>query len=546
MTPPIPYDLFISYVEGDRAWVAGYLLDALERAGVRYHSEDAFVLGAPRLLEFERAIQSSQRTLLILSPAYLNSQFSQFVDLLGQTYGLETATWPVIPLILQPIKLSPRLAMLQALDGADPNHWPELIERLCREIQRPLPAILPVPICPYPGMVPFREADSDRFFGREQEIQEMIERLRAHPVLAAVGPSGSGKSSLVLAGLLPALRKSGLFGPGEWIVRAMRPGNHPLATLAQTIDDIPKAREVGLTDGGMAAPTLDLASLDHARLLLLVDQFEEIFTLSGEEALPFQRALLRLGKAAGCYVILTVRADFYPDLMAAPIWRSIQAHRFEVAPLDDEGLRAAIMRPAQDAGVFIEPALVERLVTDGASEPGMLPLIQETLVLLWERLERRFLPLRAYDTLIPARGATGAGGRTGLQMAMARRADAALAELSPEQQAIARRIFLRLIQFGEGRADTRRQQSVTALRSAAGEAPLLFESTLHHLTDARLLTMSGEITDYARQRTKTEAALSDQNSSSAAAQYSSSVVDIAHEALIAGSEPYHKTCPNQP
>src|SRR5262245_53177858 len=105
MHPPMLYDLFISYAEGDRAWVVGYLLDALERAGVRYHSEDAFTLGVPRLLEFERAVQSSQRTLLILSPAYLTGQFSQFIDLLGQTYGLEMATWPVIPLILQPVKL---------------------------------------------------------------------------------------------------------------------------------------------------------------------------------------------------------------------------------------------------------------------------------------------------------------------------------------------------------------------------------------------------------------------------------------------------------
>ncbi|HUV90710.1 MAG TPA: toll/interleukin-1 receptor domain-containing protein, partial [Anaerolineae bacterium] len=103
------YDLFISYAEAERAWVEGYLLDALTQAGVRCHTEAAFALGVPRLLEFERAVQESRRTLLVLSPAYLAEGFMQFTDLLAQSYGLESATWPVIPLILRPVELPPRL-----------------------------------------------------------------------------------------------------------------------------------------------------------------------------------------------------------------------------------------------------------------------------------------------------------------------------------------------------------------------------------------------------------------------------------------------------
>jgi WD40 repeat protein len=168
-------------------------------------------------------------------------------------------------------------------------------------------------------------------------------------------------------------------------------------------------------------------------------------------------------------------------------------------------LRQAIIRPAEDKdiGVCVETALVERLVADAAGEPGSLPLLQETLVLLWERLERRFLPLRAYAAL-------GDTGRTGLQVALARRADAALSSLTTDQQALARRIFLRLIQFGEGRVDTRRQQIVTALR-AAGDNPNLFEQTLRHLAKARLLTLGGA------ERPETDRK-----------------VDLAHEALITG------------
>jgi len=542
------YDLFISYTEADRAWVEGYLLDGLEQAGTRVHSEAAFALGVPRLLEFERAIRQSRRTLLVLSPAYLADSFGQFTDLMAGAYGLETSTWPVIPLILQPIALPARLATLQSLDGTDPASWSTVITRLCAEVERPVAEAAPAPECPYPGMAPFREADSARFFGREREVRELVERLRLHPFITVIGPSGSGKSSLVSAGLLPALRQSRLFGAGEWLTRSIRPGEQPMAALAGTlalrrrseatmhaapggdllatllmssssaapiiIDSRTKTDPVPdvANDPAAAVQTLLNTAPGAGRLLLVVDQFEETFTVARTDAALFQQTLLRLASLPECYVILTVRADFYPDLMVSPLWPSVQSHRMEVVPLNEDGLRQAIVRPAENAGVFVEAALVERLVADAAGEPGALPLIQETLVLLWERLERRFLPLRAYNALVLPRSAydgLDATDRTGLQVALARRADAALAALAPDQQAIARRIVLRLIAFGEGRLDTRRQQPVAELR-VAGDDPLLFERTLRHLADSRLLTLGGHERGADRQ------------------------VDIAHEALIGG------------
>jgi hypothetical protein len=335
-------------------------------------------------------------------------------------------------------------------------------------------------------MVPFDEADSARFFGREQEVQELIERLRLHPFVAVIGASGSGKSSLVRAGLIPALRKSHALGGGDWVVRTMRPGTAPLETLTQIITDMPRARQLGAAGNGAEKPA-EPALPDGVRLLLLVDQFEETFTVAGAEAQVFQQTLQQLAAAPGCYVVLTVRADFYADLMLSPLWNEIQAHRVEVRPLGEDELRQAIVRPAELAGVAIEAALVERLLADAAGEPGVLPLIQETLVLLWERLERRFLPMRAYDALVLTRDAYGrqsAEERTGLQVAIARRADATLASLSATQQTIARRIFLRLIQFGEGRADTRRQQPLGALQSV-GDDPALFDQTIQQLATNR-------------------------------------------------------------
>lgn len=499
------YDLFISYADADSDWVEGYLIDCLKQAGVRYHSEAAFALGTVRLLEFERAIEQSDRMLLVLSPAYLADGFNQFIDLLAQYYGFDSATWPVIPLVLQPVKLPLRLNSLIKLNATNPTEWEEATRHLCADLKRPVPASSPKPPCPYPGMVSFREDNSDCFFGRDAEVKELVERLRLHPFISVIGPSGNGKSSLVFAGLIPALRRSRLFGSGDWLVRTMRPGETPLTELKTVLgNDLANPK---------LAVTQALASQPNAqRLLLVIDQFEEVFTLTREDAAPFQKALLHLIDTPNCYLILTVRADFYPELMESPLWRNIQSYRMELVPPDAVGLRQAIIRPAENADVFIEAALIERLVADAVGEPGVLPLLQETLVLLWEKVERRFLPLRAYETLVltsPAYNNFDASNRTGLQAAIANRADYALVALSEEEQQVARRIFLRLIQFGEGRADTRRQQSVEQLR-VSGDNADLFDWTLLYLAGRRLLTLSG------------------------GEENSSRKVDIAHEALISG------------
>lgn len=495
--PPSPtYHLFISYAQADRAWVEGYLLDALRAAGVSIHSEEAFRLGAPRLIEFENAIKNSKRTLLVLSPAYLAENFGGFVDVLAQSYGAETGTWPVIPLKLHPVALPPRLAQLVALGATDEEEQEAAVARLLRDLNREPPAPPKLPACPYPGMTPFTEAERDRFYGRDREIEELLKQLRLHPFITVIGPSGSGKSSLLFAGLIPALNETNLFGGSAWTVRSLRPGQTPHSTLQAVIGDLVDFRDLQLLNSGL-------------NLLLVVDQFEEIFTLALAEAGVFQNTLKQLVGNPNIFLALTVRADFYPDLMASPLWPQIQAHRLEVLPLDEQGLRHVISKPAEAVGVYVEAALVERLVADAAGEPGVLPLLQETLFLLWGKIERRFLPLRAYEALVLTRASYGAPPRSGLQVAIADRADAALAALLPDRQTIARRIFLRLIQFGEGRADTRRQLLTSALKVADEDEPA-FSATLDHLTERRLLTLSAREGETERR------------------------VDIAHEALIDG------------
>lgn len=471
------YDLFISFAPADHAWVEGYLIHALQSAGLRLITEADFKLGVPRIAQFEQAVIASHRTLLVLSPAYLGDDVAQFVDILAQTYGLHQNTWQIIPLILRPVpNLPPRLAMLHGLDATHPADHDKVVARLAKEMGGGPPASLPLPPCPYPGLAPFSEADQRRFFGRSQEVAEMVERLNFHPFLAVIGPSGSGKSSLVAAGLLPALRTSRLFGPQPLVVRIIRPTDRPQETLAAATDDL------------FLPKTLERRPGVSQRFVLVVDQFEELFSQNGPGKEPFQTHLSALADQPDCLVILTVRADFYPDLMASALWPRIQAHRFEVLPLNEEGIRQVVEEPAAQVGVWVDPLLVERIVADAAGEPGSLPLIQETLHLLWDRVQGRYLPLDAYNALIFSRPVSPGAEppRSGLHVAIARRADQVLAALGEPDQASARRIFLGLVQFGQGRADTRRRQFLDQLAEREG-SPELFRRVVNHLTEHRLL-----------------------------------------------------------
>ncbi len=499
----VRYDAFVSYADDDREWVEGYLLDALEQAGIRCHHEAAFSLGVPRLLEFERAIRESKVTILVLSQAYFASSISELVDVLAMTFSTESGIWPVIPLRLHECELPPRLHMLERLDVMDQRSWKQAVERLCRQLHRPPPPPSPRPRCPYPGMRPFSEDEADRFFGRDKETEELVQRLRLDPFLAVIGPSGSGKSSLVTAALLPSLAQSGAFGGGGWVFRRVRPGSAPVFALEAALG--------GAVEDASAAVNQLLANAPGAdKVLIFVDQLEELFTSATSGVAEFEEAMIRLVRTPRCYVVVTMRADFYPQLMTSRLWGLARGRRVEVLPLQGPALRQAIERPAERVGVFIESALVERLVVDAAEEPGLLPLIQETLVCLWDRVDRRFLPLSAYEALVLGRAAYGEPEQTGLQIAMARRADQAMAILTPEEQVVARRTFLRLVQFGVGRNDVRRQQPASALRTASDD-PQLVQRVLEHLAEHRLITVTANVAHADDRR-----------------------VDLAHEALIRG------------
>ncbi|UPJ49341.1 TIR domain-containing protein [Bradyrhizobium sp. 200] len=514
--PEYRYDVFISFAEGDRDWVEGYLLPGLGLSARRVITNqrtsrsESFRPGAVIVNELERAVTGSRCTLLVLSHAYLADQWSTFGEQLASYATVAEQQERLIPLLRErDCSLPLRIEFRVRLDCTEQNNWESEVARLRELLAQPEPKPERIP-CPYPGMIPFREKDARFFYGREDEIKQMLQHFRNQRCLWVIGPSGSGKSSLIFAGLLPKLSERrdfspGFWSPGCWLVRSIRPGSRPMQELARICGDLSRS--------GECVDSLLKANTPAERLLLVIDQFEELFTQTEwKEQARFIAALKGLHAVQKCALLFAMRADFYPDLMNSDLWPIDKSQRLEIVPLRGEALRLAIERPAVDVSVYLEAGLVDRILADAADEPGILPLVQEAMVLLWGEMQRRLLTLSAYKRL-------GSEDRSGLTVAMVKKADATLADLTMDEKAIARRIFLRLVQFGEGRADTRRQQTEAELATLSEDLP--FAKTLRHLADNRLLTQSGEEKEAGKR------------------------VDIAHETLITGWPQLHEWISNR-
>ena len=386
------------------------------------------------------------------------------------------------------------------------DHYERLNRRddLIAQVRKQRPDVLPAdvgwvaappPPCPYMGMRPFGPEDAPFFYGRDAERQNILERLSSQRAVHIIGPSGAGKSSLIEAGVLPHLASSPLFPPGFWRVCSLRLASQPLQQLTNAL-------------GNNVLPSADLAPLLAAappaqRLLLVVNQFEDLFTQANhEEQARFIAALKTLQATDRCTLLVTLRADFFPALMNSELWPVPPSQRLELARLTGDPLRLAIRQPAADVGVEVASELVGRLVADAADEPGALPFVQETLRLLWGRMENRTLTLDAYRQL-------GEKSGSGLASAMARRADIAFDELTPAQQEIARRVLVALVQLNPAGPDTRCQKTVEDLQGPK-DNPNDFAQALDHLTQRGLLVRTGQESE------------------------ASGAVELAHEVLITG------------
>jgi hypothetical protein len=347
--------------------------------------------------------------------------------------------------------------------------------------------------CPYLGLKTFGEDYAEFFFGRGADIQRLIEKLKASRFLAVLGASGSGKSSLVRAGLIPALKHGALPESDTWNICILKPGSRPITALAaQLLNLCPTQQAMQKTLDQMAedqrtlhlAVALSLVNKKAERIVWVIDQFEEVFTLCGDEKerAQFLANLLYASSIPDgqCTVVLTMRADFLPKCAAFPdLAARIAAQQFLVSPMDAGMLRQAIEEPARRVGLSFESGLVDIILSDIASAPGALPLLEHALFELWKRRQDRRLTLVGYR-------ASG-----GVKGAIADTAEEIFKSFSPDEHQIVRRIMLRLTQLGEGTEDTRRRARIDELVTAPEEAEVV-ERIVRRMTDARLLTTSGE------------------------------------------------------
>jgi len=340
----------------------------------------------------------------------------------------------------------------------------------------------PVASSPYPGLSAFTEADAERFFGREAEVESLWSRIQRRPLLAVIGPSGVGKTSFVRAGVIPRR-------PSGWIAAYLTPGTSPISALARAlvpdlagdadtidelfrgVDELRQAEE----PGRLVAAARNWGARS-AGALLVVDQLEELFTQNTPEAQSRFVALLgRLSTEAGLHVMLSLRDDFLFRCSRHEELRPLFRDLTPLTPPSAAALRRALTEPAARRGVrFEDETLVEEMVEAVASERGALPLLAFTVSELWEKRdrERRLLQREAYEAM---------GGVAG---ALAHHAEATLARLGGERDGIVREVFRNVVTAEGTRAVADRDE----LLSVFGSRKEAAEPVLDALVEARLLT----------------------------------------------------------
>ncbi len=513
------YHAFLSHNKKDKAIVEKIALWLTKKAGLKVWLDKwNLIPGDSWLDDIAKALDQSQCCVVFLGPhgisAWQHTEMRSAVD--SRVSENSMRVLPVLlPRAVRPGRESELPRFLRDHTWVVfKETWQEeeTLRRLVCGIEGKEPGPSPIEIeieegeCPFRGLEIFREQDRRFFFGREVLAQRLLAKLEHSRFLCVTGPSGCGKSSLVQAGLLAPLR---------WQAEAVvfTPRLRPVEELAfalhgaYTGKDVPPAEDLlaRLNKPGNMLHFLGREIVDRAdgkdKLLIVIDQFEELFTQTAVEV-ERRRFISLLLEAVDVLdgpvtVILTLRSDFigkcayYKELNMFVI-----DHLVQVEPMGEAELRRVIEEPARLVGLGFDDGLVNRVLADVKDAPGELPLLEHALLELYENRRGNLLTSQAYDEI---------GGITG---ALVNRAEAEYAKLENEEKEILRKMFvLRLIQPGEGTEDTRRRASREELL-AAGETPEKVEKVLDRWIKARLLTASR---DAAREK---------------------EMVDVAHEALI--------------
>lgn len=340
------------------------------------------------------------------------------------------------------------------------------------------------PACPYRGLSAFREEDAEFFFGREDFTQQLVTAVERQQLVAVIGNSGSGKSSVVFAGLIPKLRQQ-----PEWLIADFRPTTHPFEELAAALVYLREPEESKVkqdVDAGMLSKALQKGELtvrtvlsrileDNTRLLLVADQFEQLYTLCEDiqkRRLFLEQLLEAVNHLPNFTLVLTLRADFLGSALSdRPLADALQNADVKLGPMNRQELLSTIVKPAQKLGVSIEPGLTERILEEVEKSPGNLPLLEFALTLLWKNQSNGQLTHEAYQEI------------DGVEQALANYASELYGKLSETDKQKAQRLFIQLVHPGKGTEDTRR----IATRDEVGEDNWDLVTRRNGLADGRLV-----------------------------------------------------------
>jgi energy-coupling factor transporter ATP-binding protein EcfA2 len=516
------YDVFLSYNNRDRHQVEN-IARRLTELGVSVFLDRWYLVpGLPWPQHLEEILDACGAAAICLGPHGMGpwQQREQYLALDRQA---KDPKFPVIPVLLP--GADPPLGFLSLntwVDFRQAFNHDEALTLLSAAIQGKPPgpdlqrhtATARSNICPYRGLNFFREEDSPFFFGRDAFIERLQAAVQRHSLVAVVGASGSGKSSVVRAGLVPQLRQGA--GNQVWDIVTIVPGDRPLQSLAAAMvrllelemTEVDRLKEIAKLAESLLLGELRLRDVVATamekqpgtnRLMLIVDQFEELYTLTSDEKARerFIDELLEATTLSPLSVVLTLRGDFFDDVLSNRRFSDrIQDATVHISGMKREELKQAIENPARKVGLNFEPGLANRILDNVQDQPGNLPLLEFVLTELWNQRQDELLTHAAYEDMGEAEGA------------IATQAETAFAVLSPADQEIARRVFLQLVRPGGDVNTPASEVEPTRRRASFADLGEEAEPVVRKLADAHLLvTGRNEATG-------------------------EEVVDLVHEALI--------------
>ena len=511
--------IFLSHAGADTR-AARQFADILRHNGLDvWFDKDDLQPGDAWMATLEQAIFDASAMLVYVGSSSIQNWVDREVrfGLVRNTANNEAFRFiPVLGEGADPARLPPFVQQHQYVDLRDRQRAPEQIRRLVEVLREASPAQAAIPAeywtthSPFRSLQIFSPEDSWLFFGRDRDTDELLTRLGRAPTVAVVGNSGSGKSSLIQAGLIPALRRGRFRSGGQWVdswrIVTFRPSATPFDYLAEALpgqlspelspkdraeftgycrEKLPQGRE-SVRNAIAALVNATEPSSGRTRVLLVADQLEELFTLVDD---PSTRSLYidsllaaaRLDAAVPVHLVLALRADFYANCLDHPsLSAALDKNLYNVPLISAAQLREAIENRLALAAAHAEPGLIDSLLADVGAEPGNLALLEHALAQLWEKSggSGSTLSNQAYTDIGRLRGALG------------KHADDVYRGLDHAEQQLAQKIFLELVQVGEGAQDTRRRVPKQALlHSGAGDQ---VERVIARLASHRLVTTSGQ------------------------------------------------------